>query len=241
MRQQSAALLLQRAGGARRLSPAQITQRLQQTAIPLDSPGNFRSGAGLVQADGAVLAAYKTSIDGTEGDDQIQGSAAADNLNGLGGADRLNGGRGFDALSGGTGADQLNGNDGNDYLLGDAGRDRLLGGNGSDTLLGNAGRDRLLGNRGSDTLSGGAARNELTGGAGRDQFVISKAGRAVVQDFQIGQDSLMLNDGLRFRGLRQIEQGNDLLIQWQGQTLARLHGISDSLAAAAFSQISLRA
>ena len=235
-----AALLLQRAGGAQRLTPAQITRLLQQTAIPLDPPGNLRSGAGLVQADTAVLAAYQQSINGTEADDQLQGSAAADNLNGLGGADRISGSRGFDALAGGRGSDRLLGNAGNDYLLGEAGRDQLVGGKGADTLLGNAGNDRLEGNRGNDLLAGGAGRNALRGGAGRDQFVLSRSGQAVVQDFRVGQDGLLLNDRLRFGQLRQVERGSDLLIQWRGQTLARLDGISAPLSAAAFSPIALQ-
>lgn len=236
----AAALLLQRAGGAKRLAPAQITQLLQQTAVPIDPPGNFRSGAGLVQADGAVQAAYRTLINGTAGNDQLRGGGAANNLNGLGGADRLNGQHGFDALFGGGGADTLNGSHGNDYLLGEAGRDRLVGGNGADTLLGNAGRDQLKGNRGSDLLSGGAGRNSLRGGQGRDLFVVSQAGRATVQDFRLGQDSLALNDSLKFPQLRQIERGSDLLIQWRGQTLMRLNGVSDALAASTFEPIALR-
>jgi len=115
-----------------------------------------------------------------------------------------------------------------------------VGGSGSDTLLGNAGGDQLQGNKGNDLLSGGAGSNQLTGGSGDDLFVLSKAGRATVQDFQVGQDSLALDDGMKFQQLRQIELGNSLLIRWRGQTLARLTGVNDSLAAATFSSISLQ-
>lgn len=235
-----AALLLQRAGGPRQLSPIQVVEAMQTTAIPLDPPGNLRSGAGLVQADAAALAAYKTRIEGTEGRDSLRGQASADNLYGLGGADRLQGNRGFDALLGGSQADQLLGNQGNDYLLGQAGNDRLLGGKGSDTLVGEAGQDRLNGEAGNDLLAGGSGRNQLWGGAGRDLFVVTRSGRALIRDFQPQQDRIGLGNGLKFGQIRQIEQGNSLLLQWQGQTLARLFGVTDPLPADRFSSISIR-
>ncbi len=236
----AAALLLQRAGGSKHLSPAQITALLQQTAVPLDPPGNFRSGAGLVQADGATLAAFSSAITGTEGDDRLRGNGRANNLSGLGGADRLHGQHGFDALFGNAGADRLNGGDGNDYLLGGSGRDRLVGGNGSDTLLGNGGQDQLKGNQGHDLLAGGAGRNRLIGGQGRDTFVLSKAGKIIVQDFRVGQDILALDDGIKFQQLRQIERSNQLVLQWRGQRLARLSGVGDALDAETFTSISLQ-
>jgi subtilisin family serine protease len=235
-----AALLLQRAGGSKRLTPAQITQLMQQTAIPLDPPGNFRSGAGLVQADDAVLAAAQTRLTGTEGRDFIQGRTTADNLYGLGGGDRLRGGRGFDALLGGNSADRLWGNAGHDYLLGEAGRDWLWGGQGHDTLLGNQGRDRLEGGRGNDLLAGGGGRNELRGGQGRNLFVLSKAGMAQIRDFQTQRDRIGLDDRLQFGQLRQIERGNNLLIQWRGQQLAKLSGVTELLNQDAFTQLALR-
>lgn len=235
-----AALLLQRAGGPKQLSPAQVTEAMQVTAIPLDPPGNLRSGAGLVQADAAALAAFKTRIEGTEGRDRLRGQAGADNLYGLGGADRLQGNRGFDALLGGSQPDQLLGNQGNDYLLGQAGNDRLLGGNGNDTLIGNPGRDRLNGEAGNDLLAGGAGRNQLQGGLGRDLFVVTRSGRALIRDFQPQEDRIALDAGLRFGQIRQIERGNSLLLQGQGQTLARLVGVTDPLSADRFSQISIR-
>jgi Ca2+-binding RTX toxin-like protein len=234
-----AALLLQRAGGPKQLSPAQVTQAMQATAIPLDPPDNFRSGAGLVQADAAALAAYKTRIDGTPGNDRLQSGATADNLSGLAGADRLQGNRGFDALLGGSQADQLLGNRGNDYLLGQTGNDRLLGGKGNDTLVGNQGQDRLDGEAGNDLLAGGAGRNQLQGGAGSDLFVLTRSGTALIQDFQPEQDRIALDAGLNFGQIRQIEQGDSLLLQWRGQPLARLLGVIEPLSAQRFSAISI--
>lgn len=235
-----AALLLQRAGGPKHLSPEKLVQILQQTAIAIDPAGNFRSGAGLIQADAAVFAAYKNEIPGTAGNDRLQGYSTADNMLGLDGRDRLDGRKGFDALFGGTGRDTLEGAQGNDYASGEAGNDSLLGGTGDDVLLGNQGQDRLTGGKGDDLLSGGANRNLLIGNQGQNTFVLSPSGMAVVQDFQVERDQLALSDNLRFQQLQQLQRGSDLILQWRGQPLARLIGVSESLSAADFTSISIQ-
>lgn len=235
-----AALLLQRAGGPNRLSPAQLLQIMQRTAIPLDPAGNFRSGAGLVQADAAALEAYGNRIEGTNGRDRLQGLDTADNILGLAGPDRLNGQKGFDALFGGGSNDAINGNAGNDYLLGEAGNDRLVGNQGDDVLLGNQGRDRLTGGKGDDLLVGGAGNNTLRGNQGQNTFVIFREGLAIVQDFQVGRDQLGLSGNLRFSQLQFSQQGDNLLIQSRGKSLARLIGVTE-VAAAEFISISIQA
>jgi subtilisin family serine protease len=233
-----AALLWQRAGGPNRLSPAQLTQTLQRTAIPLDPAGNFRSGAGLVQADAAVLEAYRTRINGTDSNNRLRGNKGADNIFGFSGRDRLSGASGFDALFGGTNPDHLNGNAGNDYLLGGRGNDVLIGGQDHDVLLGNQGRDRLLGSAGDDLLAGGAAINWLTGGQGENTFVLAADGLAVIRDFKSG-DQLALSDRIRFPQLQFSSHGSDLIIQWRGNSLARLIGVED-LSASDFTTIAIR-
>lgn len=233
-----AALLWQRAGGTHRLSPAQLTQIMQRTAIPLDPAGNFRSGAGLVQADAAVLEAYTTRINGTNDRNRLQGNKGADNIFGFGGSDQLSGGRGFDALFGGAKRDHLSGNAGNDYLLGGQGNDVLVGGQGNDVLLANQGRDQLLGGAGNDLLAGGAAANRLTGGRGKNTFVLAPDGLAVIQDFKTG-DRLALSERIRFKQLRFSSRGPDLIIQWRGNSLARLMGVEE-VSAANFTTIAIR-
>lgn len=234
-----AALLLQRAGGAKRLSPDQLVQIMQRSAIAIDPPGNFRSGAGLIQADTAVLEAYSNRVQGTQSRERIQGKPGADNITGLGGNDRLNGGKGFDALFGGNQRDTLRGDQGNDYLLGEAGNDVLVGGQGGDVLLGGQGRDYLIGGKSDDLLAGGAGKNLLSGDEGQNTFVLFRDGVAVVQDFQ-QQDQIGLADGLRFNQIQQLQQGQDLILKWRGQTLARLVGIAEPLAAADFTSIAIQ-
>lgn len=235
-----AALIMQRAGGSKRLSPAQIADIMQQTAFPIDQQGNFRSGAGLLRADAAVLAASTRQIRGTRQGERLPGRSRADTLLGFRGNDQLRGGQGSDALLGGGDRDILQGNAGNDYLVGDWGSDRLLGGAGSDTLLGNRGRDDLSGHLGDDLLAGGAGRNHLVGGDGQDLFVLSATGKARIADFQAGRDQIGLDGGLRFEQMRFIPQGNHMLIQFRQQTLAQLLNVTEPLTAATFTTIAIR-
>ncbi len=62
----------------------------------------------------------------------------------------LNGTSGDDVLDGGYDIDEINGGDGDDILTGAAGDDRLEGGSGNDTLDDGAGNDRLTGGDGAD-------------------------------------------------------------------------------------------
>lgn len=76
---------------------------------------------------------------GSEFDDSLWSTFAANMIQGLGGDDQLFGRAGDDILSGNIGNDTLNGMDGNDTLNGQTGNDILDGGAGADMLLGGAG------------------------------------------------------------------------------------------------------
>ena len=89
---------------------------------------------------------------GTQQNDRIFGSDAANILRGLGGEDRMFGRDGDDTMSGGAGRDIITGNGGSDLLLGEDGNDILRGGGGTDRLLDGAGADRLLGGAGADVF-----------------------------------------------------------------------------------------
>jgi Ca2+-binding RTX toxin-like protein len=82
-------------------------------------------------------------IEGTDGNDTLNGTLYADTMYGRAGDDTLNGGFGNDLLYGGDGNDRLNGGSGSDLLEGGNGNDVLEGGNGSDTLVGGAGIDTV--------------------------------------------------------------------------------------------------
>ncbi|MBD3883000.1 S8 family serine peptidase [Phormidium tenue FACHB-886] len=230
-----AALMLQRAGGRRSRTPAQLLTALQTTAIPMAAPGNFSSGAGFVQADGAVLDSFLVKQEGTEGNDRLRGTAVSENLYGFAGNDTLTGAAGYDALFGGTGRDRLSGGAANDYLVGDLGDDRLLGGKGNDTLVGRQGKDRLqgevgddrlVGGEGSDILSGGKGKNRLVGERGKDLFQLDRQGTALIQDFRDREDKLGLDRRLNFSNLEITQRGRNALVQFRGSTLAELQRLN---------------
>lgn len=108
------------------------------------------------------------TIVGTEGNDALTGTAAADVIVGLGGNDVIKGGDQADVICGNGGDDVINGKSGEDVLLGDAGNDRLNGAGKNDELFGGPGEDRLGGGFGRDRLFGGAGVDQLFGGFGKD-------------------------------------------------------------------------
>ena len=71
-------------------------------------------------------------------------------------------------------------------------------------------------------LIGGTGRNQLRGGQGSDGFVLEQgAGFSQVKDFQLGEDTILLPNGLTFGVLSitqakrktQIRVGNDLALE----------------------------
>ncbi|MBD2463033.1 hypothetical protein H6G89_18510 [Oscillatoria sp. FACHB-1407] len=120
-------------------------------------------------------------------------------------------------MIGGADDDHMNGGAGRDFLRGDQGSDRLYGGIGNDQIQGGDGSDRLYGGRGND---------RLVGGLGRDVFVLEKGiGSDVIRDFQVGQDSLGLGQGLSFNRLDITQSGRNTIISFGSDRLATLVGI----------------
>jgi hypothetical protein len=107
-------------------------------------------------------------LNGRSGDDVLRGGSGDDVLNGGSGDDILRGGSGDDVLNGGSGDDILRGGSGDDELNGGSGDDQLFGGSGDDELNGGSGDDVLRGGTGDDVLNGGSGDDELFGGAGDD-------------------------------------------------------------------------
>jgi RTX calcium-binding nonapeptide repeat (4 copies)/Polysaccharide deacetylase len=85
-----------------------------------------------------------TIINGTAGDETLDGGRRNEIIKGLAGNDLLNGNRGNDVLIGGTGNDQLNGGNGNDVLIGVDPTSPLAGQGEYDVLKGDAGADRYI-------------------------------------------------------------------------------------------------
>ncbi|MEP6487885.1 hypothetical protein NDI51_11750 [Microcoleus vaginatus GB1-A3] len=191
----------------------------------------------------------ENTSDSTDGDDTLMGSASDDILRGKKGNDLLfsldgndwmngnqgndltDGGIGDDTLYGGKGFDTLTGGAASDFLSGNRGEDILIAEKADDTLYGGQGNDILLGGQGNDFLSGDLGDDTLVGDVGSDRFLLStNSGIDTVADFEVGQDLLVLGNGLSFSQLAIAEDSGSTLIRFAqtGEILASLAGVSAS-------------
>lgn len=165
---------------------------------------------------GLVTVAVGITLNGTNQNDNLNGTSGNDIINGLNGQDTILGNAGNDSLVGENGEDLLSGGTGNDTLLGGNGNDTLNGDDGNDTLIGGNGKDLLVGGAGNDFLNGGEADDNLTGGTGNDIFVLeTAAGRDTITDFSLGEGDKIGLSGLSFSQLsffgNEIRLGNQTL------------------------------
>ncbi|MEM6446537.1 MAG: choice-of-anchor Q domain-containing protein [Cyanobacteria bacterium P01_D01_bin.123] len=178
-------------------------------------------------------------IVGTEARDRLYGTDADDIIEGLGNNDALRGFGGNDTILGGNGNDQIFGDipntfgiGGNDFIDAGAGNDSARGNGGNDTILGGAGLDRLFGGEGDDILRGGLGNDVLQGDSRRsnlsnDTFVLAAGeGTDTIKDFQVGEDTIGLADGLSFGSLTLTDLGNSTEIAFGTEVLAVLNRVS---------------
>ena len=192
-------------------------------------------------------------LNGGQGDDRLFGEEGQDTLQGESGQDSLHGGQNNDLLNGGNGDDRLFGEQGNDVLAGGQGQDRLWGGSDNDLLEGEGEEDWLYGEAGDDTLLGGsdvcrdvlfggegddllnsglgddylngeAGFNTLMGGGGYDTFVVTSPGYAIVTDFEVGVDRIVL-EGLDPADLQFMNSGGSVSIGNGTNSFAQLNGV----------------
>jgi Ca2+-binding RTX toxin-like protein len=160
-----------------------------------------------------AMAAYPgtfATINGTNGDDILDGGYGADTLIGGYGNDIYivnNAGdivtevayQGIDLVQSsvsytlganvekltltGTAAINGTGNTLNNTITGNSANNKLNGHAGNDTLDGGAGNDTLDGGAGNDTLDGGAGTDTLIGGLGNDVYLVDNVGDVVTTEF----------------------------------------------------------
>ncbi|MBP2160303.1 MULTISPECIES: calcium-binding protein [Asticcacaulis] len=150
------------------------------------------------------------TLDGSDGNNTLNGGTGGDVLNGKNGKDALNGGAGADTLDGGRHEDVLDGGDGNDIVYGGVNADTMAGAAGSDRLYGDlasltagvtGGNDNITGGEGADTLYGdggamagaGGGKDYLWGGNGND--VIYGDAQSLTNGAKGGRDMLYGDDG----------------------------------------------
>ena len=128
----------------------------------------------LVVAAGAAFAATVINCQvsvpclGTDGPDELYGTAKYDRMEASQGDDLLYGRRGPDLLMGDDGGQPTSPNDGNDKLYGNRGRDDLYGDGGSDQLNGGHGNDYIDAAEYPRTTSIGSEDTVIAGGEDDD-------------------------------------------------------------------------
>ena len=123
-------------------------------------------------------------VQGTAGNDTLNGGSGADRIFGRNGSDVLNGAGGSDLLEGQAGNDRLTGGDGNDILIGGTGSDALEGGSGNDAFVFRALSESTLASL--DTLSGFAGPGAVVGDAIDLSLIDADATLAGRQSFHWG-------------------------------------------------------
>ncbi|MGB3403152.1 MAG: DUF4038 domain-containing protein [Microcoleaceae cyanobacterium] len=194
-------------------------------------------------------------LQGTRGNDSINGFGGNDTINGLAGDDSLLGGNDNDIVNGDGGNDILKGGNGNDTVDGGTGNDRVFGQNGNDFLTGGEGNDRVFGQNGNDVIVGvnpddntpglGEA-DVLVGGANADTFVLGdatqafyddgvdgtrgNADRAIIQDFdKASGDLIQLHASPEDYSLRTVPNLNPRHTQilYKGESIGIVKNVTD--------------
>lgn len=161
------------------------------------------------------------TIHGGEVDDFGSERLAIDAREAMGGVMVVNSGtiEGDVALS--SGDDTYDGSQGitKGIVFGFDGNDTLIGGDGDDTLVGGDGHDSLVGGDGDDLLIGGAGNDTLMGGLGSDRFVLSlNSGTDTISGFEVGQDVLVLGEGMSFGQLTITQHNSDTFLSLADST-----------------------
>lgn len=152
----------------------------------------------------------KINIYGTEGDDNIEGTAQQEAVFGYGGNDTIYTRQGDDLVYGGDGNDIIDTCEANDVIYGEAGDDTINSGDGVDIVYGGDGNDTITNSGGDDYIDGGAGddiikstsdfhhpTNEtLIGGKGNDYFEDKDAGdETFIFNVGDGNDIIKNNGG----------------------------------------------
>ncbi len=123
---------------------------------PFSTPvlDSIQFGDGTVMSYEDVLA-QGFDLDGTDGDDVIEGTAVTDRIDAKGGNDDIIAKAGDDAILGGTGNDAIDAGAGNDVVDAGTGDDVIESGEGNDTITTGDGADIAFGGGGNDSYAVG--------------------------------------------------------------------------------------
>jgi Ca2+-binding RTX toxin-like protein len=134
------------------------------TSLALDIDARDLGSAGSWDINTAAKTAFGDAL---RGSDNMAGvSIDGAEIVGTDGANNIQGSASDDIIIGGKGADSgLDGRGGDDYIFGGVFADNLFGGSGDDMLFGGGGSDTAEGGAGDDVFFGGTGSDEFFGGA----------------------------------------------------------------------------
>ncbi|MEO0032168.1 MAG: hypothetical protein RIS94_1926 [Pseudomonadota bacterium] len=121
------------------------------------------------------------------------------------------GGNGNDVLNGDAAANTISGFNGDDTIKGGSNDDTLFGNNGNDALDGMTGNDVLVGGRGDDRLTGGTGHDTFDYSRLEDGKK-APAGADTITDFTHGDDVIQLGQGVWYKGEAHADYNGDLVM-----------------------------
>ncbi len=141
--------------------------------------------------------------------------------------------QGNDDADGTAAADQIFMLQGDDIIRAGNGDDLVWGGSGNDTLVGDEGSDTLVGGDGNDTIQGGLHNDILTGGVGADTFLFhaaSQTGHDAITDFSTGSGDVINFEGGSFTNHSDViaastEVGDDVVIAIDASSSITVEGV----------------
>ena len=104
------------------------------------------------------------TVNGSNGNDSLTGTASDDTIRGFGGNDTLRGEAGNDLLDGGLGNDSISGGSGDDEIISSSGADTFSGGSGQDTINYAGSDSAVTVDLSTNSFSGGDAQNDVNAG-----------------------------------------------------------------------------
>ena len=191
------------------VSPDQVDSHDELAAIGIPALNYIVEGTG---GDDTINGSYQGDPEGdlVDNGDMPDGSNS-DNIQAGAGDDIVTANQGNDTIGAGIGNDTVAGGAGNDIVYGEDGEDVLNGGDGNDTVFGGFGNDSIEGDLGDDSLSGGIGSDTVAGGAG-DDWVTGDAGDDTVYG-GTGNDSVFGAEG---NDVMFGDAGNDSMEGWLG-------------------------
>ncbi|MYZ54186.1 hypothetical protein F5985_19215, partial [Malikia spinosa] len=154
----------------------------------------------------------------------------------------VEGSLGNDGLNGTAAADSMQGDQGNDWIYAGGNADTLLGDEGHDSLFGEQGNDLLDGGSGNDWLTGGDGADSYVFGIGSGSDTVDASDSWYDQVGVAPVDTVRLGAGITPTDLKLERVGGDLVLSWAGgvDSLTVLGYYSESADYYGYSRIQLQ-